>query len=308
MISKKILILGGAGHIGQHLIQLIKKNNKIYLFDKKKQKEKSQKKIIFIKGDTFKKKNINKIPNIDIVFFLIGLKGGTKSLQIKNLKKYLKYNSDSVSKFLDIVRKKKVKKIIFTSTEHVYGNNFNKLEDSERTEVFPKNYYGFSKLLAEKMLYSFYNKYRINIDILRIPRVIALNQSSFLHKMVKSAINKNIILIKNNNTKFNFIYIEDLIFAMNQCLKKKSTGFRILNVFNNSKPENLKMLAFKIKKEINKKVKIHFSKETHKDHNPKNLFISNKKIKKILYWQPRYSNKKIIKKIIKFYEFKKHPA
>ena len=105
---------------------------------------------------------------MDIVFFLIGLTGGTKSLDIKNLKKYLRYNSDSILSFLNIARKKKVKKIIFTSTEHVYGDKIGKIEDAERVEVFPKNYYGLSKLLAEKMLYSFYKKNRINIDILRI--------------------------------------------------------------------------------------------------------------------------------------------
>ena len=175
-------------------------------------------------------------------------------------------------------------------------------------EVFPKNYYGLSKLLAEKMLYSFYKKNKINIDILRIPRIIDLNKSSFLHKMIKSAINNNKIWINDPLTKFNFIFIDDLISAMNQCAKKQSTGFRILNIFNNSKPENLSTLAFRIKKIINKKIKIYFLKKIEKNHNPRNPVISNIKTQKILHWKPKLSNNEILKKIIKFYEFKKRSA
>ena len=296
--------MGGGGYIGKYLFYSNKKDNKIYLFDQKKEKIKSKKKVTFIRGNVHKKRSLSKIPNVDIVFFLIGLTGGAKSLEIKNLKKYLRYNSDSILSFLNIVKKKKIKKIIFTSTEHVHGDKFGKIEDAERVEVFPKNYYGLSKLLAEKMLYSFYKKNRINIDILRIPRVIALNKSSFLHTMVKSAVNRNKIYINDLNTKFNFIFIDDLISAMNLCSKKQSTGFRILNIFNNSKPENLSALAFRIKKIINKKIKIYFLKKTQKNHNPKNPIISNKKTKKILHWEPSLSNNEILKKIIKFYEFK----
>ena len=296
--------MGSGGYVVKYLLHSIKKNNRIYLFDQKKEKIKSNKRTAFIQGNVFKEKSINRIPNVDIVFFLIGLTGGAKSLEIKNLKKFLRYNSDSILSFLKIVKKIRVKKIIFTSTEHVYGDKIGKIKDAKSVEVFPKNYYGLSKLLAEKMLYSFYKKNRINIDILRIPRVIALNKSSFLHTMVKSAVNRNKIYINDLNTKFNFIFIDDLISAMNLCSKKQSTGFRILNIFNNSKPENLSALAFKIKKIINKKIKIYFSEKILKNHNPKNPVISNKKTKKILHWEPSLSNNEILKKIIKFYEFK----
>jgi len=302
MISKKILIMGSGGYVGKYLFYSIKKNNKIYLFDKKNEIIKNNKKATFIQGNIFKEKNISRIPNVDVVFFLIGLTGGAQSLEIKSLKKYLTYNSDTILNFLKIARKIRVKKIIFTSTEHVYGDKFGKIEDTERVEVFPKNYYGLSKLLAEKMLYSFCKKNGINVDILRIPRIIALNKSSFLHTMIKSAVNKNKIYINNLNTKFNFIFMDDLISAMNRCSKNYSTGFRILNIFNNSKPENLSSLAFRIKKIMNKKIKILFFKKIKNDHNPKNPVISNKKTKKILNWEPRLSNNEIIKKIIKLYE------
>ena len=91
----------------------------------------------------------------------------------------------------------KIEQFIFTSTFSIFEKDYS-YKVFENEPISCKNYYGLSKLLAEKMLYSFYKKNRINIDILRIPRVIALNKSSFLHTMVKSAVNRNKIYIKRN--------------------------------------------------------------------------------------------------------------
>ena len=46
-----------------------------------------------------------------------------KKLRYKNFHRYFDYNCKTLLNFLNIVKNHKIKKIIFTSTEHVYGDN-----------------------------------------------------------------------------------------------------------------------------------------------------------------------------------------
>ena len=91
----------------------MEKNNNIYLFYKKTKKN-LNKNINFISGDCLKFNDLNKLPNqINIVFFLIGMKGGRKSNDIKSIDKYIKYNFESLVLFLNFLKKNKLKKLFF---------------------------------------------------------------------------------------------------------------------------------------------------------------------------------------------------
>ena len=93
--------------------------------------------------------------------------------------------------------------------------------------------------------------------------------------------------------------------VFNSCLVKKNTGFRILNIFSDSKPFSLEFIAKKIAINLNKNVRIQFIKgKNFIEHNPLNLHISNNYSKKTLKWKPAYSIDRIIKKLINLYESK----
>ena len=96
--------------------------------------------------------------------------------------------------------------------------------------------------------------------------------------------------------------------AMKNSLNKKVKGFKILNIFNNSKPQKLIILAKKIKKNIriSEKIKIHEINNPPNNHNPTEIIVSNLLTKKILNWKPKFSLDKIINKQIKYYEDKKY--
>lgn len=306
MKSKNILLLGGSGKIGKHLILFLNSNNNIFLLDKNLPTKSNLKNFKFIKCDLLKNKGLNRIPKkIDIAFFLVGHTGGPNSLEIKNLKKYIDYNCETLIYFLKVVKKNKINKIIFTSTEHVYGDNVKKSYKTDTFEPNPKNYYGVSKLLSEKILYNFYKENLINIDILRIPRVVFNDSENLISSMIISAITKKKINLNKTKAKFNFIYFDDLLKALKACFDQGKTGFRILNIFNNSKPMSLQSIAKLIQINLNKKLKIIFlRKKLNIEHNPLNLIVSNNHTRKILKWKPLFDNNKIIKKLINIYEIK----
>ena len=300
MKTKNILVVGGSGKIGKKLILSLYKKNKIFLYDKNLPTNFPLKGINFIKGDLLIDKDLKKIPKkIDTIFFLAGMTGGPKSMNIDNLKKYLDYNCESLLSFLKSIKKIKIKKIIFTSTEQVYGNITQGLIRNNSSEPEPINYYGVSKLIAEKILHNFYNKSKVNIDILRIPRVVGVSNNDLISNMITTAKKKNKIYLKKTKVKFNFININDLLNTFHICLSKYKTDFRILNIFNDSKPLTLKDIANKIRVILGKKLKINFlPKKNIIEHNPLNLRISNVDTKKKLSWKPLFGIDKIIREII----------
>ncbi len=306
MVYKRILVLGGSGFIGRELIKKIGNKTKIFVLDKKKIKLNCKKNIKFLKGSIFGKNLIKKLKNIEAVFFLIGKKGGPKSININSATSYIQSNTETLNFFLKNFKSKTLKKIVFLSSEHVYGGEKSKIKEVYNKETFPKNYYGLSKLLSEKILYKYHKKNKVSVDVIRFPRVISIFEKNFLNVMVKSAIYKNKIMIKKTNTKFNFIYIDDLINAMVKCLKKNTKEFNIFNVFNNSKPNSLSSIAKEIKRNLNKKIQIKKTKNISSDHNPTQLIVSNKTTKKNLKWKPKFSTNEIINKLIKHYEVKKY--
>ena len=231
MKIKNILIVGGSGILGSYLVNYIDQKVNIYILDKKKFKGK-QKNIKFIKFNFFKKKKLNQIPkNIDVVFFFAGIIGGPKSLNINYFQKYFKYNCQTLINFLEISTDYNIKKIIYTSTEHVYGDNENYKFKNKLIEPNPKNFYGVTKLLSEKLLFEHYRKNKFSIDILRFPRVIHQNQKSFINTLISKSIKENQVFVDYPNLEFNLLYLDDLINALKKCMtqnKKKNSSIKYI--------------------------------------------------------------------------------
>jgi nucleoside-diphosphate-sugar epimerase len=307
MKDKNILIAGGGGELGDCLINHLKNSKyKILVLDKKFKNKTKLDKIKYLKFDFLKKKKIINLPkNIDVIFFFVGMIGGKESLEIHNFKKYLDINCETLINFLKILDKKKVGKIIFTSTEHVYGDIILKKNDMTENEPNPKNFYGVSKLLSEKILYNYFKKKLTCIDILRFPRVITLTNENLIVKLKTKVMSNKKIYLDNLNLKFNFIFINDLLSAFENCINQKNSKFRVLNIFNNSKPISLAEIIKVIKKELLINFEIKYLKnKLLKNHNPINLKVSNKFTKELLKWKPEFTNKQIIKKIVNKNEIK----
>ena len=92
---------------------------------------------------------------------------------------------------------------------------------------------------------------------------------------------------------------------MNICAVQKNTRFRILNIFNDSRPASLLNIAQKIKNITGKRNIINLANHYSINHNPTCLSISNRFAKSSLNWRPLFSLEKIIKKLISHYESKK---
>ena len=121
-MKKKIIITGGFGFIGTKLIEKIKKQYNIYIIDNSLKKKVHQN-IKNIKCDLTNSQNLKKIKitNADVIIHLAGQSSGPKSYNIPETD--LKLNLMSTINVINFAKINKIKKIIFSSTFTVYGNN-----------------------------------------------------------------------------------------------------------------------------------------------------------------------------------------
>ncbi len=293
-----ILITGGAGFIGTKLANKLAKKNKIYILDfpeKIKEKSKYLKNCKLLNGDIRNKNIFLKINNkIDLVYHLAAL--CSTEMSEKYPRQCYATNVEGTKNLLKWCVKKKVKKIIFTSSMAVYGRNSPNIQES--TKCKPVSVYGKTKLMGEKILLSQQNK--IKTIILRLFNVYGPDQDlnnevqGMFSIYLKHAITYKKIFVKGSlNRVRDFVYIDDVVSALKH-------NFKSSNIYNvgTGKPSKVinviksifKNLKIKFKKNLIQNIKKHKG-DTHIS------YANIGKLKKI-GWAPKYNLQKGSKKTI----------
>ena len=140
--------------------------------------------------------------------------------------------------------------------------------------------------------------YKTKILILRIFNSYGKHQAKkFLIPQLILMINKGKIILKNPYLSRDFIYIKDLVRAINISLDK-TFNFKILNI-GSGKSKKIKDLLKIILDEMNinkKNIKIKY---LEKNKNNSQYYANISEAKKFLNWRPEYSFKQGINDLIK---------
>jgi UDP-glucose 4-epimerase len=153
----KLLITGGLGYIGSHLAIELKKNLdcEVILLDNLSSGKQSRN-ILNLDFEILDIRNQGGINNLfqrhqfDGVFHLAASKSIEQSIDSPGI--FFDNNVVATLILLEAAKKFKVKNFIFASTCAVYGDLFvSKTGVDEESEVNPTNYYGETKVIAEKL-------------------------------------------------------------------------------------------------------------------------------------------------------------
>lgn len=264
----RILITGGAGFIGSHIADfLISENHEVIILDNLSSGkiENVNKKALFIKGSITQKRDIEKaIQDVDYVFHLAAMVSVPLSFEKKDL--CFKINIQGTKNVLDAALKHKVKKVIFSSSAAVYGDNLNTplKENEPYSSLSP---YAESKIEGEKLCIE-YNKKGLVTCSLRYFNVYGTRQdpkspysgviSIFIDKAKE---NNEIIIFGDGSQTRDFIHVNDIV-AANVFAMEKLDG--VYNVAN-GKEITIKDLAEKIIKISKSSSKIKYEKERFGD-------------------------------------------
>ena len=281
----KIFITGGNGLIGKKVVNILDRaGHKIFSFDKIK-KLKNTNNVTYFKGDILKEKDLNKIfknNKFDIVVHLAA-NLGVKKTEI-NSYDCLNVNIQGTKNILKASVKCNIKKIIFASSSEVYGNGNNK-PIKEESELMPKSAYGVSKVAGEYYVKAFYEKYKLDYNIIRFFNVYGpLQRDDFVISTFKKNINQNktIKIFGSGNQIRSFCHIDDAAKAVSLVIKKGKKK-QVYNIGNDSEPIRIIDLAKKMIKFSNKKrlkiTKIPFNKSDRSFE--REIFTRQPNIKKI---------------------------
>jgi len=310
---KNILVTGGAGYIGSHIVeQLIKKKEKVIILDNlvtgyKKLINKNAK---FIKADIKNKSQIIKIIKNNNITSIIHLAASLNISEAEiNKKKYFINNITGTKNLLDACKNSKVKNILFSSTCNIYGNV--KGSVSENRKPNPGGYYAYTKYKGEELIKKLSTKYKFNYGILRYFNVAGASNSgkigeietSYGHLIknlaIKSLEKKPKVKIFGNNYKTkdgtcirDYIHVSDLADI-------HVKGLNFLNSNNKSfilncgygKGYSVQQIV-DIFKKIKNGVEIQYLKRRPGDI--ASIYANTKKFKKVLKWKPKYNNIKLI--------------
>ena len=288
---KKILVTGGSGFIGRHVVNsLIKRNYKVTILDLVNPKRND---IKFVKGSILNKKLIKSLLKKNkLVFHLAALSDINKT--IKTPSKTILVNILGTERLLEESQKSKVKRFIFASTYYPSKDNVN-------------NIYTTSKSTSELLIKNYNLLYGLNYTILRYPTAYGPGnrQVDAISIFVKKALrNSNIIIHGDGKQKRNYIHVEDIGEGSMLGLKKQLEN----KIFFLASKKNIKIIdiARKIITITNSKSKIILNRKKKRINDFSSNTISLKNQNKIARWQPKYDLKSGLKQYIKTQKSKKN--
>ena len=177
--TNNILITGGAGYIGSHIVeQLVKTKSKIIILDNliTGHKKLINKKAKFINEDIKNKTKLAQIINdyqIDSIIHLAAYLNISDAE--KNKKKYYKNNVEGTLNLIKCCKNSSVTSVIFSSSCSIYGDV--KGSVNEKKKPNPQGYYALTKYKAEEIIKKFSKKYNYKYGILRYFNVAGASPS-----------------------------------------------------------------------------------------------------------------------------------
>jgi len=228
-----ILITGGLGFIGSHIVAALSRNPEyeVVVYDFQAQDSRTQN-TVMVRGDVFDSNKLLKVmreQKFSSVVHLVGLASipGCK----ENPETSFRLNVSSVQSVLEAMRQCNVERLVFPSTAAVYGAT-NGPSVEEKVSPRPNTLYGCHKLAAEMLIRGYAENYGLKPTILRIFNVYGdlEKEQGVVSIFLRRTLAGEPLVVKGGSQLRDFILVGDVVEAFVKSLNYEASYGETINV------------------------------------------------------------------------------
>ena len=220
----KILVTGGAGFIGSHLLQLLQGQQgvEVVVYDNLSsgRREHVPKAIRLVEGDVRDAEGLARLFVSEGFDSVVHLAAQTMvPYSLSHPEEDCQINLLGLINILECCRKYAVKHIVFSSSAAVYGDNLN-IPLHEEEKPMPTSAYGITKMASEHYLRMYHDLYGLNTTVLRFANVYGERQGAGGEGGVVSifckllAAGQGVTVFGNGEQTRDFVYAGDIAEAL----------------------------------------------------------------------------------------------
>lgn len=289
----KVLVTGGAGFIGSHIVErLIKEGNSVTVMDTLLRGNKLTKDtfnaVEFLEKDVRDETAVNNaMKNVDVVFHLAAVLG--VDVVADNPVETMEVETIGTRNIARAALRNDVQKILYASTSGIYGHSAMEQAVNEEVMVDPRTSYAMAKRYNEIYLAALNEEKGINTVSLRFFNVYGPRQDNrmVIPRFIEQAKAGNPITVFGDGKQTrDFTYIDDTTEACIR-LMEKSNGAQIFNIAN-EKEGCIEELAATIKQmtQSNSEIKYLEAPTKRYDYEVGRRVGSSEKLKKAVGYKP----------------------
>ena len=314
---KNILITGGAGFIGSHLVdhllaeggwRITVVDNFNDFYDPAIKRENLSARLAntnfkVVEADIRNQETLSQVfsdANFDCLVHLAARAGVRPSLKEPRL--YVETNVNGTLNLLELARAHGVKQFVFGSSSSVYGSNA-KVPFSEDDPIFnPISPYAATKAAGELLCHSYAHLYDMRIVCLRFFTVYGARQRPDLaiHKFAKLiSAGWPIPVFGDGTTRRDYTYIDDIIAGVRAAMDYDQSKYEVINL-GESRTVELRELIGLLEQELGRQAEI--DRQPLQPGDVPQTFADISKARRLLGYDPQTQIEKGIEKFVEWFK------
>jgi UDP-glucose 4-epimerase len=237
--NRSILVTGGAGFIGSHLVERLLLDNEVTVLDNF-----SSGRIEFLEpyrdipdfhlltGDLMNPKILdNAVSGKDFIFHLAAnpdVKLGSEDTHV-----HLEQNVLATYNLLEAMRKNDVRQMAFTSTSTVYGEAAQVPTPEDYGPLLPISLYGASKLSCEALISSYCHTFQMQSWIYRFANIVGERGThgvlvDFIRKLRENS--GKLEILGSGKQRKSYLEVKDCVCAMIHAVEHSTSEVNVFNI------------------------------------------------------------------------------